>query len=189
MSYLEYTSIQVLLLIYLNDFLISNWIDYNYSVLMLNIIMYVFLLFNMFSIFFLFDLKYLKTLSDFKFVGSLKSVSVYIVILLMSFAGIPPLLGFVSKFLIFLIFFKKSIWFIIVLFSLINFFIIYFYLQNFRFLTSKINYNSVLVSLNFTNCYNMLIIVCFLNFFNLFGLLFVDDVLLYFNFFTKNYML
>jgi NADH:ubiquinone oxidoreductase subunit 2 (subunit N) len=63
----------------------------------------------MFSIFFLFDLRYLKTLSDFKFIGGIKSLSVYIVILLMSFAGIPPLLGFASKFLIFLIFFKKSV--------------------------------------------------------------------------------
>ncbi len=62
----------------------------------------------MFTIFFLFDLRYLKTLSDFKFIGSIKSISIYIVLLLMSFSGIPPLLGFVSKFLMFIIFFKNS---------------------------------------------------------------------------------
>lgn len=166
----------------------SSWIDYNYSILLVNVVIYVLLLLNIFSIFFLFDLRYLKTLSDFKFVGSLKSISIYIVILLMSFAGIPPLLGFVSKFLIFLIFFKKSIWFLITFFSFLNFFVIYFYLQNFRFLTSKVNYNNVLVSLNFISSYSMITIICFLNFFNLFGIVFIDDVLLYFNFFTKNFM-
>jgi len=142
----------------------------------------------MFSIFFLFDLRYLKTLSDFKYLGSLKSISLYVVILLMSFAGIPPLLGFVSKFLIFLIFFKKSIWFLIVFFSFLNFFVIYFYIQNFRFLVSRFNYNNLLVSLNFLNSNSLVLMVCFFNFFNLFGILFIDDLILFFNFISKNFL-
>jgi len=142
----------------------------------------------MFSIFFLFDLRYLKTLSDFKYIGSLKSISVYIVILLMSFAGIPPLLGFVSKFLIFLVFFKKSIWFLIFFFSFLNFFVIYFYIQNFRFLVSKVNYNNLLTSLDFSNSFNLILIICFLNFFNLFGIIYIDDFLLFFNYISKNFM-
>lgn len=142
----------------------------------------------MFSVFFLFDLRYLKTLSDFKYVGSLKSISVYIVILLMSFAGIPPLLGFVSKFLIFLVFFKKSIWSLIFFFSFLNFFVIYFYIQNFRFLVSKVNYNNLLTSLDFSSSFNLILIICFLNFFNLFGIIYIDDFLLFFNFISKNFM-
>lgn len=164
----------------------TNWVGYNYSVLLINIFIYVFLLLNMFSIFFLFDLRYLKTLGDFKFVGSIKSISIYIVILLMSFAGIPPLFGFVSKFLIFLVFFKKSIWLLIIFFSFLNFFVIYFYLQNFRFLTAQVNYNNVLVSLNFTHSLNIITVICFLNFFNLFGIMFVDDFVLFFNSITNN---
>jgi NADH:ubiquinone oxidoreductase subunit 2 (subunit N) len=108
--------------------------------------------------------------------------------LLMSFAGIPPLLGFVSKFLIFLIFFKKSIWFLIVFFSFLNFFVIYFYIQNFRFLVSRFNYNNLLVSLNFLNSNSLVLMVCFFNFFNLFGILFIDDLILFFNFISKNFL-
>lgn len=153
---------------------------------MLNIVIYVLLLINIFGIFFLFDLRYLKTLSDFKYVGTLKSISLYIVVLLMSFAGIPPLVGFVSKFMIFLVFFKKSLFMLVFFFSILNFFIMYFYLQNFRFLTAKVNYNNVLTSLNFFNSSNLITTVCFLNYINLFGIIYADDLLLYFYYLTCN---
>lgn len=177
-----------MLLIYLNNFLISSYNEYSFSVILLNIFVYVYLLINMFTIFFLFDLRYLKTLSDFKFIGSVKSISIYVVLLLMSFSGIPPLLGFVSKFLMFIVFFKNSSWFIVIFFSLFNFFTIYFYIQNFRFLVSKVNYNNMLFSQNIHTSFSIIFLLCFFNFFNLFGLLYIDDFVLIFNFISKSFL-
>jgi len=175
------------LLIYLNNFILNSWSDYNYSIILLNVFFYVVLLLNIFSIFFIFDLNHLKTLNDFKFIGSIKSISIYIILLLMSFAGVPPLLGFISKFSVFLIFFRKSIWIFIFLFSFFNFFVIYFYSQNFRFLVSKNTKNNTLTSFNYKNANNLFLIIIFFNFFNLFSILYVDDFLLFFNFFSKNF--
>lgn len=175
------------MLSYLDNFLFNSWSNYNYSILLFNIFAYVFLLFNIFSILFLFDLKYVKTLGDFKFIGSLKSLSIYVVIILMSFSGIPPLLGFASKFLIFLNFFSKSFWILIIFFSFLNFFVIYFYLQNFRFLVSKVDYNSAIISLTFVSSYDLIVVLNFLNLINLFSIAYTDDILLYFNFLTKNF--
>ena len=52
-------------------------------------------------------------------------------------AGIPPLMGFVGKFLLFNFLFLSQKYIYIIVFSSLNFFSIYFYIQNLRFLVSK----------------------------------------------------
>lgn len=140
------------------------------------------LLLNLFLIFFLFDLKKLKTLNDFKNNNNVMSLSIWISILLLSFAGVPPLLGFVSKFLIFIsIFFKKNL-FLFFIFIFFNIVIIYFYIQNLRFIISYKN-SVIFLKKNYRSYFNANIsyILNFLNFLNLCGILFFEEVLIYFS--------
>ena len=115
---------------------------YYLSILIFNLLSYILILYNIFLLFFLFDLKYVKTLNDLKIFGSLPFITISIVIILLSFAGIPPLFGFISKFLSFILLVSKNNFFLIFIFLLSNLFIIYFYIQNLRFLISKKIYNN-----------------------------------------------
>jgi NADH:ubiquinone oxidoreductase subunit 2 (subunit N) len=51
----------------------------------------------------------------------------------------PPLLGFVGKFLMVIFVNLKAQFFLVFLFILLNLLMIYFYIQNFRFLIKKEN--------------------------------------------------
>jgi NADH:ubiquinone oxidoreductase subunit 2 (subunit N) len=102
---------------------------------------------------------------------------------LISLAGVPPLLGFIGKFLLFIFLIKSSNWLIIIFFSLINFFVIYFYIQNLRFLVTKtlfffFNFQNYYVFFNF----NLILLLVLLNTLNFFGILFIDDFILLFSY-------
>lgn len=140
----------------------------------------------MFFIFFIFDIKYVKTLNELKFVGSLQSFSIYIVIILLSFAGVPPLLGFSGKFLIFITLFSKSNWLFLIFFGIVNIFLIYFYIQNFRFLSAKRVYDKVIYNTKFINQNFFINSLMFLNFLNIFGILFIEELLIFFNSVSSN---
>jgi NADH:ubiquinone oxidoreductase subunit 2 (subunit N) len=96
-------------------------------------------------------------------------------------AGIPPMLGFVGKFLLFLFFLLKQNFYIAFLFTFINFFIMYFYIQNIRFLVTK-NSSYYFLLKNFFSIidFSLIIFLIFLNFFNFFGIFFFNDFLLFF---------
>ena len=133
-------------------------------------------------------MKYLKTLNELKFFGNLPLVTIYIVIILLSFAGIPPLLGFISKFLVFLFIASKQNYLFLFLFVFSNMFVIYFYIQNLRFLTSKntsnkfyIKNNFIYVNLNIINYFN------YFNFFNILFIFYIEEVLIYFNIISSFY--
>jgi len=79
-----------------------------FTLILLNIYIYIFLLFNIFGLFFLFDLRYLRTLNELKSCGNLVFISITVSLLLISLAGVPPLLGFVGKFLLFIFLIKSS---------------------------------------------------------------------------------
>ena len=156
--------------------------NYIFSIVLFNIIVYIFLLLNIFLIFLNFDLKKLKTINDLKLYNNTSFVNVYIVFILLSFAGVPPFLGFVSKFLIFIGTFYKHYIFYFLVFLIFNIFIIYFYIQNFRFMvTTKIS-NNVLKK-NYVSQFNQKILIWlnFINFINIFGILYFEEVFIYFN--------
>lgn len=140
----------------------------------------------MFFIFFIFDIKYVKTLSELKFIGNLQSFSIYVVIILLSFAGVPPLLGFTGKFLIFITLFSKSNWLFLIFFGIVNIFLIYFYIQNFRFLSAKRVYDKVIYNTKFINQNFFINSLMFLNFLNIFGILFIEELLIFFNSVSSN---
>ena len=150
---------------------------YMLSIVYLNIITYVCLLLLLFSLLFLFDLKKLKTLNNFKFLSKQIFLSITVLLLFLSIAGIPPLGGFVGKFLLlnFMFFLQKK--FIIIIFSFLNFFSIYFYAQNIRFLVSKFFLNFFLID-GFYYFLNKKIIniLVILNFLNFFIILYLSDI-------------
>lgn len=171
---------------YLNNFVFDSYKEYVFSLLLLNVAIYMILLFNIFFIFFIFDIKYVKTLSELKFIGNIQSFSIFVVITLMSFAGVPPLLGFTGKFLIFITLLNKSSWIFLVFFSIINIFLIYFYIQNFRFLVAKRTYDKVFYKNNLLKSRKFVNILTFFNCINIFGIVYIEEVLIYFNFVASN---
>ena len=91
-----------------------NFSEYGISLIYLNILIYIYLLFLLFSILLVFDIKNFLTLNELKKFTGLQFFSVTILLLLFSLAGLPPFLGFISKFLMFFfIIFKQGFFFFI----------------------------------------------------------------------------
>jgi len=147
----------------------------------MNIYIYVFILYLFFSILFIFDVKKLKTLNNLKVLNRYNFLSITVVLTFLSMSGIPPLAGFVGKFLLFNFLFFSQKYIFILLFSFLNFFSIYFYIQNLRFLISKTQQNYWLVAgyYVFFNI-NLINIIVFLNLLNFFGILYFEDILYFF---------
>jgi NADH:ubiquinone oxidoreductase subunit 2 (subunit N) len=135
----------------LNFFLENNYIvEYGFSLLILNIIVYLVLMVMIFSVFFIFQINLIQNLSNLRLLNSHKLFSLITVLSLLSLAGIPPLLGFIGKFLLLMVIMGTNNYMLFVFLSLINLFTLYFYLQNTRFIISKDN-SSNLNYLNFVS--------------------------------------
>lgn len=121
---------------------------------------------------FLYDVKKIKTLNNLKVFNRVNFISITVVLSLLSMAGIPPLAGFVGKFLLFNFLFFMQKYFIILLFSFLNFFSIYFYIQNLRFLIAKTQPNFFLIRGFYVffnkNLINLIVLLNLLNFFSIF---------------------
>jgi NADH-quinone oxidoreductase subunit N len=126
---------------------------------------------------FLYDIKKIKTLTNLKVLNRYNFISMTSVLIFLSMAGIPPLAGFIGKFLLFNFLFLSQKYVFIILFSLLNFFSIYFYIQNLRFLISKTQVNYFLVG-GYYVFFNkpLLNILVLLNLFNFFGILYFEDL-------------
>lgn len=137
---------------------------------------------NTFYIFFLFDTKIFKTLNEVKYAYNIQFITVSIVLIFLSLAGIPPLSGFLSKFLIFIqIFFKSNI-VLFLFFLFLNTFAIYFYIQNLRFLISKKISNIFILKNFFVILSNPAVYrINLLNFLNLTSIFYVEEFLFYYN--------
>ena len=154
---------------------------YGYSIIYMNVYIYIFILYTFFSLLLIFDVKKVKTLTNLKIFNKNNFLSVTTVLIILSMAGIPPLVGFVGKFLIFNYLFFSQKYLYILIFSFMNFFSIYFYIQNLRFLISKVQKNFFLKS-GFYVFYNKKLIdlIVLLNLVNFFGILYFEDFLYFF---------
>lgn len=95
--------------------------------------------------------------------------------ILLSLAGIPPLLGFVGKFLLYMYLLTYKSYLMFNVFLLFNVFILYFYIQNVRFMISKTQHK-LSSTQNNTHAlyeYSIAFLLCVL-FFNLFGIFFFE---------------
>lgn len=154
--------------------------EYGMSLVYMNILIYVYLLFLLFSILLIFDIKNFLTLNEFRKFSGLQFFTVTIILSLFSLAGLPPFLGFVSKFLMFFFLIYKQGFFFLFFFTVINIFVIYFYIQNVRFLfTTKSSCFFFFKSNHAYINFNLVFLAVVLNFFNLFGILFSEDFLIY----------
>jgi NADH:ubiquinone oxidoreductase subunit 2 (subunit N) len=147
----------------------------------MNIYIYIFILYTFFSLLLIFDTKKIKTLTNLKIFNKNNFLSITTVLIVLSMAGIPPLVGFVGKFLIFNYLFFSQKYLYICVFSFMNFFSIYFYIQNLRFLISKTQKNFFLKN-GFYVFYNKKLInlIVLLNLINFFGILYMEDFLYFF---------
>lgn len=177
---MKYTSIHIILMC-------SNiiFIEYSIVLVLLNIALYVLVLLNILLVFFLFDLRFFKTLNELRGFFNINFVSTSLVLCFLTLAGMPPLLGFLGKLLIFVFFFFKNNLIVFFLFFLLNAFSIYFYILNLRFMVSK-QYSTFYILkknqpyLNFTFVFCIVV----LNFINIFGIFFFNDIILFFFFFS-----
>jgi NADH:ubiquinone oxidoreductase subunit 2 (subunit N) len=113
--------------------------SYGFSLIFFNIVIYLISLIMLFFVFFLFNLVSFTNLNNIKIFSSSNFYYMIIIFSLLSLVGMPPLLGFVGKFLMVIFVNLKAQFFLVFLFILLNLLMIYFYIQNFRFLIKKEN--------------------------------------------------
>lgn len=140
---------------------------------------YLMVLTLIFGIFFIFDITKLKTLNKLKDFNSYNFVYMLIFFSFLSLAGMPPLAGFVGKFLLIIYILFKNQYVLFFLFSTLNVFSIYFYIQNLRFMVKKIRSSNV--CLNIAISYKNIIFLLFCSFLNIFSVFFFNDFLIIFN--------
>jgi len=108
------------------------------------------------------------------------SVSLFIIISLLSLAGIPPLVGFCSKFLLFVYFLKKTNIALLFFFVFFNFFAMFFYLQNTRFLVAKESRSYFNIKNNYVYWdLNLVTLVVIFGCVNVWGILCIDDAIIH----------
>lgn len=147
-------------------------LNFSFSIVILNILIYLFSTLCLFMVFFFFNLDSFLNLNNWKIFTSSYFYYFFVLILLLSMLGMPPMAGFCGKFLMSIFLSLNSSFFYFIVFIFLNLFMIYFYLQNFRFLIKKknsldINNNSMIT--NYTNLYYLVIFLFFLTFFIFFS--------------------
>lgn len=168
---------------FINGYVISN---YTMSLLVFNIFVYIMLSSALFIILLVVSDKTYSTLNKLKYLQEFHSLFIITLLLLLSLAGIPPLLGFIGKFMLYIQLLAYKSFYLFTLFLLFNVFILYFYIQNIRFMVSKNNSSfrtSVTTfNLNYEFFFATLI---FITFFNVFGIFYFESVLNYLNFWVS----
>lgn len=143
---------------------------------LLTVFLYLILTFNIFSVILLFDSKKIKSLNAFKLINTPIFTSTTTLIIILSLAGLPPLLGFLPKFFIFNYLIKFSNFFLIFFLTVLNFMMTYFYIQNLRLLVSKKNTNIFIIRQhNVVINKNILSLIVFFTFINICGIFLINE--------------
>lgn len=139
---------------------------------------------SLFTLFFtLFQLTNLetKTLFSFADLGSSNLFTKILSLTMLSMAGVPPLWGFFTKILIFVVLANSNFFFLFVPFFTVLMVSLYFYMQNLRFLNSTHLTDFVTISdlqVRITPSYYVFIFASL--FFIIFGSFFTEDLFLLF---------
>jgi NADH:ubiquinone oxidoreductase subunit 2 (subunit N) len=155
-----------------------------FLIIFLNVFIYAYLTSFIFFILFLFDLRFFKRLNDMKLFYTNKFLFVCLVFVLLSLAGMPPMLGFIAKLLSILFFYSKLNLVIFIIFCLVNFFSIYFYILNLKHLVGNehsifFNIKGNVIYLNFFIIFMLVLMFTF----NVGALFFIQDIIFFCYFF------
>lgn len=155
----------------------SSWY-YGYSIIYLNVYIYIYLVYLIFCLLFVFNTKKIKTISALKVFSGNNFLCITATLAFLSIAGIPPLAGFLGKFLIFSHLFCTGKYLYLLVFLFLNFISIYFYIQNLRFLISQTQPNFYLFDGFYASLdKNLINIIVLMNFYNVFGIFLSEDIL------------
>jgi len=132
-----------------------------------------------FSVFFVFRINLIQNLSSLRLLNTHKFFVVIVMLTFLSLAGIPPLLGFIGKFMLLMVIICTNNYLLFVFLSLINLFTLYFYLQNTRFIITK-NSPKTLNTINggVSFSYKPITLICFINSLNFLGIFIFEDFLI-----------
>lgn len=126
----------------------------------------------------MFKVQYFSSLSELKGLGIYSFLLFSIILIFLSFSGVPPLLGFTGKLLLLLCVIVTSEWLFTSFFVILNIFIIYFYLQNIKYLVQKNVGISLLESSGYVYLnFKILLLLVFFNFLNILGFYIISDFL------------
>jgi NADH-quinone oxidoreductase subunit N len=143
---------------------------------------YNFTLVGFFWLLMSFNNKTFKTLYSFNFFGFESSYLFFLTIFILSLAGVPPFMGFLSKIYLLNLLIDQSFFILYSVFIILLIFGLYFYVQNLRFLHStnlKNNHKPFLRGeRKILGLYYYLILWTF---FLVNGIFFIEDSLLYFH--------
>lgn len=183
-SFLGYTSIMHILFIILSIFLKSC---YNLLISYFYLFTYIFYFF-IFSIFlFFFPTKNnIWNFTDIQYYSKNNFISFGFFFFMLSMAGIPPFLGFFSKFFFISLLIHNEEYLLFFLTLTVSLFLSFFYLLNYRFIgynIKSLNYNNYPIILK--NNYNLLIYYYLFIYFNFLSIFFINDLFLFFNFLSK----
>nr|YP_004841718.1 NADH dehydrogenase subunit 2 [Ichthyophthirius multifiliis]AEL89260.1 NADH dehydrogenase subunit 2 [Ichthyophthirius multifiliis] len=148
--------------------------------LLINILFYLFMFLNFFLILIVSNILNIKYINNIKNINNNKYFSSIFLILVLSFSGIPPFLGFSGKFILFINIIYKINYFILVMIILLNFNAIYFYIQNIRFMIKifkKINYLIQCFKNNLN--FKLIKVLIFFIIFNILNIYFISDIYIY----------
>jgi NADH-quinone oxidoreductase subunit N len=149
---------------------------------MMIIFIYIVLVFTLFFILNMFNVKHFKNLSDFKNIGILFPINFLFLIVILSFAGVPPLFGFSIKLVIFLALLSSTSMFYVLILALFNFFTLYFYIQNVRFVINNSKTVSYVYVKHFAQISDStLFTLSFGVLINLGGILLLSDIQIFFS--------
>lgn len=166
-------------------FIFFSAMQLNYSALNISyfyLICYMFFTINFFSILFSTTTNSLWYLTDLQLFNNVPLVNTSIMILFVSYAGLPPTLGFFSKLSLIFNFLLNNdfILFLIILAS--SFYIIYFYLQNYRFFGFSLSsYDYIPNLINYSSINHFSKSYLFFIFWSLMSLFFYNDIFIFTN--------
>lgn len=127
--------------------------------------------------------KSFSTLNKLKQLQQYYFLFVFVLLFLLSLAGVPPLLGFVGKFLLYIQLLAYKSYFLFSVFLLFNIVVLYFYIQNIRFMVSKSTNTSPVSSLLNSSIHeDIFLFLLFVMFFNLLGICYFENFLIYLNY-------
>lgn len=151
-----------------------------FSIYYLTMLSYLLVMLNFFFILFNINTLYLNSTESIKFIVTNKFYLNSLIINLLSFMGLPPLLGFLIKFWQISFFFNYLQPIFLIIFVIYNVVVVYFYLYLFKYLVD-IKKNSIKSSRSQFSLNNSKFHTCILiiNSLNVFAILYINNIVDY----------